>query len=61
MLYVPFFKNAIEICKSCISSSLSKFFCKNQGWNDLNQLIKISDLNRDLNQMIFFYQKNYLI
>jgi len=25
-----------------------------QGWNDLNQLIKISDLNRDLNQMIFF-------
>jgi len=31
-----------------------------QGWNDLNQLIKISDLNRDLNQMIF-YHKNYLI
>jgi len=24
-----------------------------QGWNDLNQLIKISYLNRDLNQMIF--------
>jgi len=28
-----------------------------QGWNDLNQLIKISDLNRDLNQMIFLSKK----
>jgi len=25
-----------------------------QGWNDLNQLIKINDLNHDLNQMIFW-------
>jgi len=31
-----------------------------QGWNDLNQLIQISDLNGDLNQMIFLI-KNYLI
>jgi len=29
----------------------------NQDWNDLNQLIKINDLNRDLNQMIFFCKK----
>jgi len=28
-----------------------------QGWNDLNQLIKISGLNRDLNQMIFLPKK----
>jgi len=27
-----------------------------QGWND-NQLIKISDLNGDLNQMIFLIKK----
>jgi len=30
-----------------------------QGWNDLNQLIKISDLNRDLNQMIFLPKKSF--
>jgi len=29
----------------------------NQDWDDLNQLIKISDLNRDLNQMIFLCKK----
>jgi len=28
-----------------------------QSWNDLNQLIKISDSNRDLNQMIFLIKK----
>jgi len=28
-----------------------------QGWNDLNQLIKISDLNCHLNQMFFFGKK----
>jgi len=28
-------------------------------WNDLNQLIKISDLNRDLNQMIFLPKKSF--
>jgi len=40
---------------------MKMLWCKNkivitlliQGWNDLNQLIKINDLNRDLNQMIF--------
>jgi len=30
-----------------------------QGWNDLNQLIKISDLNRDLNKMIFLSKKSF--
>jgi len=28
-----------------------------QGWNDLNQLIKISDLNHDLNKRIFLSKK----
>jgi len=35
------------------------FLTLNQGWNDLNQLIKISDLNRDLNQMIFLPKKSF--
>jgi len=35
------------------------FLCSVQGWNDLNQLIKISDLNRDLNQMIFLLKKSF--
>jgi len=30
-----------------------------QGWNDLNQLIKINDLIRDLNQMIFLPKKSF--
>jgi len=39
-------------CKvGCFYQIFERF---NQDRNDLNQLIKISDLNRDLNQMIFF-------
>jgi len=30
-----------------------KKYSQLQSWNDWNQVIKISDLNRDLNQMIF--------
>jgi len=32
---------------------------EHQGWNDLNQLTKISDLNRDLNQIIFLPKKSF--
>jgi len=28
-----------------------------RSWNDLNQLIKINDFNRNLNQMIFLIKK----
>jgi len=35
-------------------------FALKQGWNDLNQLIKISDLNRNLNQMIFLLKKKLI-
>jgi len=34
-------------------------FIENLGWNDLNQLIKISDLNYDLSQMIFLVKKSF--
>jgi len=36
------------VCDTTVFSSV-------QGWNDLNRLIKISDLN----QMIFFVKKNF--
>jgi len=52
-------KHAV-VMTNFILFSVALSVCMRQGWNDLNQLIKISDLNRDLNQMIFLV-KNHLI
>jgi len=47
----------LKILKSCDMNDFLEI--QLQGWNDLNQLIKISDLNRDLNQMIFLPKKSF--
>jgi len=63
IIIIFYFSNNIYLTNCFVRNKRIKnfdfFYINKQDWNYLNQLIKISDLNRDKNQILFLSKKSF--